>query len=187
MGQTLYIYIYKDHDCIHKIAGIVKNKFKSKEYLEGVAELNYKGVDDFSENVPLGLHVIHMVLLYDCVLPHHLHRIYPITISFFFTLTIRSTRSRFRSLPHHLEHFTKRPLPHNSQNLEIPRPKLPHFLARIGITRSISSFGVGLGLGFGFGCVDGEGAGEGEAGGGAHEGVGPVVDDGWVPWGEGGG
>lgn len=143
--------------------------------LEGVAELNYKGVYDFSENVPLGLHVIHMVLLYDRVLPHYLHCIYPIIISFFFTLTIiRSTRS----LPHHLEHFPKRPLPHNPQNLKIPRPKLFHTLAR-----SVSSFGVGLELGLGFvlGCVNGEGAGESEAGGGAHEGVGPVADDGWVP------
>lgn len=164
---------------------MVKNKLKLKEYLEGVAELNYKGVYDFSENVPLGLHVIHMVLLYDRVLPHHLHRIYPITIYFFFTLTIGRTRSR--SLPHHLEHFPKRTLPHNPQNLKIPRPKLPQILPRIGTTRSISSFGVGFGFGFELGCVDGEGAGEGEAGGGAHEGVGPVVDDRWVPWGEGGG
>ena len=149
--------------------------------LEGVAELNYKGVDDFSENVPLGLHVIHMVLLYDRVLPHYLHCIYPIIISFFTLTIIRSTRTRSR-FPHHLEHFPKRPLPHNPQNLKIPRPKLFHIHAR-----SISSFGVGLGLGFGLGCVDGEGAGESEAGGGAHEGVGPVVDDGWVRWGEGGG
>lgn len=163
----------------------IEKRKEERDYLKGVAELNYKGVHNFSENIPLGSHVIYMVLLYNGLLPHDFHGVNPI-ITISFSISIYLFRISIHFLPSDLKYFPKGTLPHNSQNLKIPRPKLPHSLALTIIWPiSILDFGFGIGFEFEFG-LGREGAREGEAWRGTHERVGPVVDDGWVYW-EGGG
>lgn len=152
---------------------IQSNRIRNYEYLERVAELNNEWVHNLGENIPLRLHIIHMVLLYNSVLPHNFHGKKPITITI--TIIIVS------ALLSHLKDLPKRALPHNSEHLEIRRPKLSnHLRLPQFLIFAIWGFGHGVVFVFALGIEfrgEREGGGGSEARGGAHEGVRAVVDD----------
>lgn len=157
---------------LNSIYLLVHNEIQSNrnsKYLERVAELNNKWVHNLGENIPLRLHIIHMVLLYNSVLPHNFHGKKPITI-----IILTALLSHLKDLP-------KRALPHNSEHIEIPRPKLSnHLRLPQFLIFAIWGFGHGVVFVFALGIEfrgEREGGGGSEARGGAHEGVGAVVDD----------